>query len=72
MCAGCHLVAVRLADEQSTIAISKDVERIMDAMNKTAEEYGMRINIKKTQALRIGKNEAKQLKICIDIMEQVY
>jgi len=32
------------------------LQRIMDALNKTTEEYGMRIHIKKTKALRISKN----------------
>jgi len=38
----------------------------MNALHKATEEHATRINIKKTKMLRISKNEAKQLQICID------
>jgi len=38
----------------------------MDALNKTTEEYGMRINIRKAKLMRISKNESKQIKINVD------
>jgi len=65
---GGHFVnAVRFADDQAMLANSKvGLQIIMYALNKTTQKYGMRINIKKTKVLRISKNEAKQLNICID------
>jgi len=38
----------------------------MIALNKSTEEYEMRINIKKTKVMGISKNGAKQLNIRID------
>jgi len=56
-----HLVnAVRFADDQAVIAISKAIlQRIINALNKSTEEYEMRIDIKKRKGMRIRKNEAK-------------
>jgi len=54
--------AVRFVDDQAMTANRKTgLQRTMDALNTTTEEYGMRINIKKTKVMRISKNEAKQL-----------
>jgi len=61
-----HTNAVRFADNQAMVANSKAGQRIMDALNKMTEEYGMRINIKKTKKITISKNEAKQIKVNID------
>jgi len=46
--------AVRFADDQAIVAKSKaGLHRIMYALNKTTEENGMIINIKKTKVMRI-------------------
>jgi len=62
---GGHLVnAVRIADDQAMVANSKaGLQRIRDAQIKTTEEYGMKINTKKTKVMRISKNETKQMKV---------
>jgi len=35
------------------------LQRRMDALNKTEEEFRMRVDIKKTKVMRISKKEAK-------------
>jgi len=53
---------MQFADAQAMIANSKvGLQRIMDALNKTTEKYGMRIKMKKTKGLRISKNESKAI-----------
>jgi len=38
------------------------LHKITGALNKITEEYGKRLNIKKTYMMRISTNEAKQMK----------
>ena len=51
-----HLVnAVRFAENQAMVANSNaGLQRIMNALNKMTEDYGMKINFKKTKVLRIS------------------
>jgi len=61
---GGYLVnAARFADDQAVVANNNaGLQRIglIDAQNKTTEEYEMRINNKKTRVMRISKNEANK------------
>src|SRR5207244_13533077 len=44
------------ADDQSMIAKSEaGLQKIMDGLNSTSLEYGMKINIKKTKVMKISK-----------------
>jgi hypothetical protein len=36
------------------------LQRIMDSLHKTSEEYGMKINLKKTKVMRISRNELRK------------
>ena len=59
--------AVRFVDNQAMVANSNaGLQEIIDARNKTTEDHGMKINIKTTKVIRIGKTEGKQMKINID------
>ena len=54
--------AVRFADDQAMVANSNaGLQRIMDCLNKTSEEYGMKINLKKTKVMRISRNEGSNI-----------
>ena len=52
---GSVLKAIRFADDQAIVASTMRLQRIMDAMNKTSEDYSMRINRKKTKVMRLSK-----------------
>ena len=59
--------AVRFADDQAMVANSNaDLQRIMDKLNKTSEEYGMKMNLKKTKVIRISRKEGSKITIKID------
>lgn len=59
--------AVRFADDQAMVANSNaGLQRIMDSLNKTSEEYGMKINLKKTKVMRISRNGGSKITINID------
>ena len=38
----------------------------MDKLNKTSEEYGMKINLRKTKVIRISRKEGSKITIKID------
>ena len=66
--------AVRFADDQAMVAGSNaGLQRIMDALNQTSERYGMKINIKKTKAMRMSKTGGKPATIVLngEKLEQV-
>ena len=45
---GLLVKAVRFADEQAMVSSSNTgLQRIIDALNKTSNDYGIKINIKK-------------------------
>ena len=55
---------VRFADDQGMVASSNDgLQRLMDGLNKTAGEYGMKVNVKKTKTMVISKTEGKTVEI---------
>ena len=62
---GGHLVqAIRFADDQAMVANTvKALQRLMDALDKTSEEFGMRINIKKTKVMVISKGETQKVAV---------
>src|SRR5438132_5469131 len=46
----------RFADDQGMIAKSEaGLQKIMDGLNSTSLEYGMKINIKKTKVMKVSK-----------------
>jgi hypothetical protein len=65
---GGHLVnAVRFADDQAMVASSNaGLQRIMDTLNKTSGEYGMKINIKKTKTMKFSRTEGGKVSDIID------
>lgn len=65
---GGHLVnAVRFADDQAMVASSNaGLQRIMDTLNKTSGEYGMKINIKKTKTMKFSRTEGGKVSVTID------
>jgi len=59
--------AVRFADGQAMVANSNaGLQRIMDNLNKTSQEYGMKININKTKMMRISRTEERLLTVTIN------
>ena len=71
---GLLVKAVRFADEQAMVSSSNTgLQRIIDALNKTSNDYGMKINIEKTKVMRVCKTGGKKMKITINThrVEQV-
>ena len=59
--------AIRFADDQAMVASTNaGLQRIMDSLNRTSGEYGMRINTKKTKVMRISREEGKSMNITIN------
>jgi len=64
---GTQVNAVRFADDQAMVSSSNaGLQRIMDSLNRTSGEYGMKINIKKTKTMRISRTEGRKLTITIN------
>src|SRR3984885_14147392 len=64
---GMRIRALRFADDQAMMAGSEEgLQTIIDRLNTTSKEYGMKINNKKTKVMRIGKGEQKIVKITIE------
>ena len=66
--------AVRFADDQAMVANSNaGLQRIMDNLNETSKEHGMKINLKKAKVVRISRNEGRKITISIagEKLEQV-
>src|SRR6476661_2380072 len=58
---------VRFADDQGIVANSESgLQKIMDCLNATAEEYGMKINIKKTKVMKVSKKVGDEISILIN------
>ena len=71
---GMLVQAVRFADDQAMVSSTNaGLQRMMDVLNATSKEYGMKINIKKTKVMRISRTERAKAKILIDgnSLEQV-
>ena len=56
-----------MADDQATAASSAEgLQRMMDKMQETATEYGMKINIKKTKVMKISKRPGEEFVVLLD------
>ena len=63
---------VRFADDQGMIAGSeKGLQKIMNALNSTAKQYDMKINIKKTKVMRVSRKEWRIITMNATRIEQV-
>jgi len=57
---------VRFADDQAMLAgTNEGLQRLMDGLNSAAEDYGMKINVKKTKSMAISKTGNKDVEITI-------
>ena len=56
---GCKFLQdVRFTDDHGMVADTKSgLQKIMERLSATAEEYGMKINIKKSKVMRVSKSE---------------
>jgi len=64
---GLLVKAVQFADDQAMVSSSNaGLQRIIDALNNTSNDYGIRINIKKTKVMRVYKTGGKEMKITIN------
>ena len=53
---------MRFADDQATLASSvKGLQLMMNKMQQTAGEYGMKINVKETKVMKISKRPGEEL-----------
>ena len=58
---------MRFADDQAMIANTEArLDREIDNLNAVAEDYRMKISIKKTKVMRIGRHESGRIKKNID------
>src|SRR6218665_1601977 len=58
--------ALRFADDQAMVPKShKGRQAMMDRLDRTSREYGMKINIKKTKVLKISKGKETMVRINI-------
>src|SRR6218665_2027180 len=65
---------VRFADDQEMIAGSEGgLQKLMDGLNRTAKEFDMKVNIKKTKVKKVSRKGEDVINITIDgeILEQV-
>ena len=58
---GMCIKSIRYVDETGVVATSHgDLQRMMDKIQETCEEYGMSLNTKKTMAMKV-KNYTKEI-----------
>ena len=58
---------VRFADDQGMIASTENgLQKIMDKLNATAENFGMKINTKKTKVMKVSRNVGEEINIMIN------
>ena len=58
---------MRFADDQAMVSSSNaGLQRIIDTLNKTSNDYGMKINFKKTKLMRVRKTGGKKMKSTIN------
>src|SRR6218665_2768210 len=58
--------ALRFANDQAMVAKSqKGLQTMIDRLDRTSREYGMKINIKKTKVLKISKGKKTMVRINI-------
>jgi len=55
------------------VASSENLQRLMDSVSRVTQEYGMKVNVKKTKAMCISCQGKSKVKIYIDgqLLEQV-
>jgi len=64
---GLLVKAVQFADDQAMVSSSNaGLQRIIDALNNISNDYGIKINIKKTKVMRVCKTGGKEMKITIN------
>jgi len=57
---------IRFADDQGIVVSSeRGLQRIMDSLEATAGNYGMKINTKKTKAMKVSRNIGEKMNISI-------
>ena len=72
---GNRIAEIRFADDQAIIGDSEEgLQRIMDKLDQTIEKFNMKINLKKTKMIEIGKNRSSNVDIQTrgTRLEQVY
>ena len=58
---------VRFADDQGMVASTESsLQKIINRLSGTAENYGMKINIKQTKVKRMSKNGGGRVSIMIE------
>jgi len=58
---------VRFADDRGMIASTeRGLQRVMDRLNATAENFGMKINTKKTKVMKVSRNVGEEINIMIN------
>ena len=58
---------VRFADDQGMVANTESgLQKIMDRLSATAEEYRMKINIKKTKVMRVSKSGGGKVSVMLE------
>ena len=45
---------------------NEGLQVLMDKLNEKAQEYGMRVNVKKTKVMKISRNGGGEVNICIN------
>ena len=65
--------AVRFADDQAMVADSEEgLQRMITSLNQVVERYGMKINIKKTKIMKVGRERSNiNVSINDERLEQV-
>jgi len=58
---------VRFADDQGMTAASEGgLQKLMDGLNRTAKEYDMKVNIKKTKVMKVSRKGEDEINITIE------
>ena len=58
---------VRFADDQGMIASTeKGLQKIMDKLNATVGNFGMKVNTKKTKVMKVSRNVGEEINIMIN------
>ena len=62
--------AIRFADDQAMTASPEEgLQRMMEAVERTSENYGMRINLKKTKVMMFTKGQPRKVSIWLQNTE---
>ena len=58
---------IKFADDQAMIASREEgLQKVMDKVNATAQQYDMRINVKKTKVMKVTREGQGKVSIVID------